>query len=282
MNGTLLLEVLMKRKQILLKANLFGSYPIHSMGDTKLISSQWVLRSDCLDGLSHEKILPVFARQSISKTYRLIRKRDNKILPHCSTIYMKPMWCFHCQRFGCSQQWCILSLFCDEGGYGEARCSNMPGCINCIESHPSSYKKCQVTRWKTHCVLGRLNLRQSESCVSPLHRLWEVDVSTKTAAISMRGNSDFFRSISQVSISTLMYFYLFIFLLLVFSLCWSVQSLCAWCKCTFVPPVCHIQSWTLHSSAAATWYIFVHTVVYHYCFTRPYEMLWWAPLYSFP
>jgi hypothetical protein len=107
-------------------------------------------------------------------------------------------------------------------------------------------------KMKTHRVLGILNLRWSESCIWPLHRLWEVDVSTKTAANSTRGNLGFWDPYPKLLYPLLMYSYLFIFLLFVFSLCWSVQSLCTWCKCTFVPSVCHIQIWTLQSSAVST------------------------------
>lgn len=57
----------------------------------------------------------------------------------------------------------------------------------------------------------------------------------------------------------------------------TVSVACTWQKVYAI-----YRAVLFNSSSASTWYIFVHTVVYHYCSTLSYEMLWWRPLYSFP
>jgi hypothetical protein len=81
-NGTLLVEVQNNRQaEVLMKANLLGSYPVQAERDTSLNSSRGVVNSDSLEDMSDEEIQFALADQFVSKAYRLIVKRDNKPFP---------------------------------------------------------------------------------------------------------------------------------------------------------------------------------------------------------
>jgi hypothetical protein len=76
-NGTLFVEVQNdKQAEVLLKANLLGSYPVQVERHTSLNSSRGVVNTDSLDDMSDEAIPSALADQFGSKAYRLIVKRD--------------------------------------------------------------------------------------------------------------------------------------------------------------------------------------------------------------
>jgi hypothetical protein len=87
-NGTLFVEVQNdKQAEVLMKANLLGSYPVQVERHTLLNSSWGVVNTDSLDDMSDEEIQFALADQFVSKAYRLIGKRDNKPFP-LHTIFL--------------------------------------------------------------------------------------------------------------------------------------------------------------------------------------------------
>ncbi|KAJ4425685.1 hypothetical protein ANN_27881 [Periplaneta americana] len=81
-NGSLLVETASaKQSETLLKAKLLGSYPIKVERHSSLNTTRGVVHTDSLDGLSDEEIQLELAEQSVSKAYRLIRKRTDGLNP---------------------------------------------------------------------------------------------------------------------------------------------------------------------------------------------------------
>ncbi|KAJ4438319.1 hypothetical protein ANN_14261 [Periplaneta americana] len=136
-NGSLLVEtVSLKQSETLLKAKLLGSYPIKVERHSSLNTTRGVVHTDSLDGMSDEEIQLELAEQSVSKAYRLLRKRDGQTIP-LSTVFLtfekpvlpeyilvgyervpvrayvpNPMRCFRCQRFGHTQKRCTNNIVC--------------------------------------------------------------------------------------------------------------------------------------------------------------------------
>jgi hypothetical protein len=70
-----------KQAQLLLKSNLLGSCPIQVERHALFNSSRGVVNTDSLDGMSDDEIQTALANQPLSRTYRLVRKRDEKLFP---------------------------------------------------------------------------------------------------------------------------------------------------------------------------------------------------------
>jgi hypothetical protein len=99
-------------------------------------------------------------------------------------------------------------------------------------------------------------------------------------------NFSLFRSISQVAVSSLIYFYLFICLFFycwVFSLCWSVQCLWAWCKRTFVWVTIascgnpNVWSWTvlnIYKQRKSPFYTHIHVPGKRNLTMEPNQAIW--------
>jgi hypothetical protein len=87
-NGTLLVQARNERQaEVLLKATLLGSYPMHVGRHTSLNSSRRVIHTHSLDGMSDEEIQSALADQFVSRAYRLTGKRDNRPFP-LRTIFL--------------------------------------------------------------------------------------------------------------------------------------------------------------------------------------------------
>jgi hypothetical protein len=80
MNGVLLVEMHNeKQAETILKDQLLGSYPIHAEEHVSLNSSMGDVYTYSLDRLFTEEIQIDLADQSVSRAYRLLRKRDKTI-----------------------------------------------------------------------------------------------------------------------------------------------------------------------------------------------------------
>jgi hypothetical protein len=87
-NGTLLVEVQNdKQAEVLMKANILGSYPIQVERHTSLNYSRGVVKTDSLDDMSDEVIQSAPADQFVPTDYRLIGKRDNNHNNHNSHMH---------------------------------------------------------------------------------------------------------------------------------------------------------------------------------------------------
>jgi hypothetical protein len=149
-------------------------------------SYRGVISTDALDGLSDEAVQSFLADQSVSRSFRLISKRDDEPFP-LRTIFLtfevpdlpshvclgyervrvrvyipNPMRCFRCQKFGHTQQRCTSDIVCGncgEAGNGDSPCTNPSKSVNCQGNHSSNFKKMpDFSQREGHpgaCSLGR-------------------------------------------------------------------------------------------------------------------------------
>jgi hypothetical protein len=93
-NGTLLVEM-QNGTEVLLTANLLGSYPIQVERHTSLNYSRGVVNAESLDGMSDEEIQSALADQFVSKAYRLNGKRGDKSFLCALLFFYTIFTCIH-------------------------------------------------------------------------------------------------------------------------------------------------------------------------------------------
>ncbi|KAJ4425727.1 hypothetical protein ANN_27923 [Periplaneta americana] len=157
--------------ETLLKAKLLGSYPIKVEQHCSLNTTRGVVHTDSLDGMSDEEIQLELAEQSVSKAYRLLRKRDGQTIP-LSTAFLtfekpvlpeyilvgyervpvrvyvpNPMRCFRYQRIGHTQKRCtnnIISAKCGGADPGDSPYVGSEPCVNCFGITPLILKIARI------------------------------------------------------------------------------------------------------------------------------------------